>query len=298
MIRTDYFNDMKVGYIVNESFIPGFTETNIIREDKEGRLIAEANLQTADELNRNGRIYPADELFPQLVCPRTRELLEAGYFRGEMGHPLSTELVRQQTIDDTRTCVQFLKLWTEGKTVKGLYRGTNNAFGKAINEDLKDGCKPAFSLRALGTIVKDPRGNIVRNLRIITYDCVIYPSHPGAYTHGIINESANIEEKKSHLQSVAESANIDYYSDILNNNDKIVGFNHSDVVSYIKSESANFKYIKENFDFIYDTITIDESCNRVILDTKEGDKIYVNLEKYIQNEIMNYCDLQDQIIRN
>ena len=294
MIRTDY-NDMKVGYILNESFIPGFSETNIIREDKEGRLVAEANLQTADELNRNGRIYPEEELFPQLVCPRTKELLEAGYFRGEMGHPLSNELVRQQTIDDTRTCVQFLKLWTEGKIVKGLYRGTNNAFGKAINEDLKDGCKPAFSLRALGTIFKVPRGNMVKNLRIITYDCVIYPSHPGAYTHNILNESVQVEEKKSHLQTLAESVNIDYYNDILNEG-KVVSFTHNDITNFIMDESANFKYIKENFDFIYDSISLDESGKRVILDTKEGNKLIVNLEKHIQNEIMNYCDLQSKVM--
>ena len=295
MIRTDY-SDMKIGYILNESFIPGFSETNIIREDKEGRLVAEANLQTADELNRNGRIYPEEELFPQLVCPRTRELLEAGYFRGEMGHPLSTELVRQQTIDDTKTCVQFLKLWTEGKVVKGLYRGTNNAFGKAINEDLKDGCKPAFSLRALGTIFKVPRGNMVKNLRIITYDCVIYPSHPGAYTHGVINESAT-EEKKTHLQSVVESVGMDYYNDILNEG-TVIPFTHKDVTNFIMDESSNFKYIKENFDFIYDSIRLNEDGKQVILNTKEGSTLVVNLEKHIQNEIMNYCDLQSKIMKN
>ena len=292
--------NLRVGYIINESAIPGFTETNIIREDKEGRIIAEANLQTADELNRNGRIYPSTELFPQLTCQRTRELLESGYFRGEMGHPLSNELVRQQTIDDTRTCVQFLKLWTEGSTVKGTYRGTNNAFGKAINEDLKDGCKPAFSLRALGTIQKTPRGNEVHNLKIITYDCVIYPSHPGAYTHGIVNESADISDnntKKTHLQLVAESMNINYYDDILHpsDQDKLTKFTDQDVISYVKSESANFKYIKENFDFMYDDITLDKNSNHVILHTNEGATLIINLEKHIQNEIMDYCSVQSNL---
>ena len=292
--------NLRVGYIINESAIPGFTETNIIREDKEGRIIAEANLQTADELNRNGRIYPSTELFPQLTCQRTRELLESGYFRGEMGHPLSNELVRQQTIDDTRTCVQFLKLWTEGSTVKGTYRGTNNAFGKAINEDLKDGCKPAFSLRALGTIQKTPRGNEVHNLKIITYDCVIYPSHPGAYTHGIVNESADISNnntKKTHLQLVAESMNINYYDDILHpsDQDKLTKFTDQDVISYVKSESANFKYIKENFDFMYDDITLDKNSNHVILHTNEGATLVINLEKHIQNEIMDYCSVQSNL---
>ena len=286
-----------IGYIIIESAIPGYTENNIIREDKEGRIIAEAELQTADEKNRNGRIYPYEELIPQITCPRTLELLEAGYFRGEMGHPISSDLVRQQTIDDTRTCVQFLKLWNEGNKIRGRYRGTNNAFGKAINEDLKDGCKPAFSLRALGTINKTARGNEVRNLKIITYDCVIYPSHPSAYTKGIINESATdtSEVKKSKLQLTAEAAGIDYYSDILTES-RIIPVNHMDVArSIVNHESSNFKYIKENFDFAYDSINVSEDSRTVSLKTKDGNTIVVNLEKYVSNAIMNYCDLQKDI---
>ena len=150
-----------IGYIICESAIPGMTETNIIKEEN-GKVIAEGILQTANERNRNGRFYDSAELFPQLTAPRTLELLEAGYLRAELGHPLSNELVRQQTIDDSRTCAQFLKLWTDGDNVWGRFRGTNNAFGEAFNKDLLDGCKPAWSLRALGTLVNTPRGAEVR----------------------------------------------------------------------------------------------------------------------------------------
>lgn len=293
-------SEKTIGYIINESAIPGFQETNIINQDKKGRLIAETKCQTADELNRNQRIYPEAELFPQLTCPRTRELLESGYMRGEMGHPLSNELVRQQTIDDTRTCVQFLKFWTEGKDVWARYRGTNNAFGKAINDDLADGCKPAFSLRALGNLVKTPRGSEVHNLRMITYDCVIYPSHPGAYTQRVlssVNESAMLSEEKPHLQIAAEAANLNYYYDVLqlHSEDKVVPFYNSSVINYVKSESANFKFLKECFDFAYDTINLNEDGSRVSLKTKDGDTIVVNLEKYIQNDIMEYCDFMNHI---
>lgn len=294
-------SEKTIGYIINESSIPGFQETNIINQDKKGRLIAETKCQTADELNRNHRIYPENELFPQLTCPRTMELLESGYMRGEMGHPLSTELVRQQTIDDTRTCVQFLKFWTEGKDVWARYRGTNNAFGNAINEDLADGCKPAFSLRALGNLVKTPRGSEVHNLRMITYDCVIFPSHPGAYTQRVlssVNESAGlVDDPKSHLQIAAESAGMDYYYDVLyHNDDRVEPFYNSSVVNYVKSESANFKFLKECFDFAYDTISLNEDASRVSLKTKDGDTIVVNLEKYIQNDIMEYCDFMNHVI--
>ena len=81
-----------IGYIICESAIAGFTDTNILKDDN-GRVIAEGILQTANEKNRNGRFYPSEELFPQLTCPRTLELLEAGYLRAELGHPLSNELV-------------------------------------------------------------------------------------------------------------------------------------------------------------------------------------------------------------
>ncbi len=282
----------EVGYIINESFIPGFTDSNIISEDKEGRVIGEGVLQVAEEVNRNRRIYPASELFPQLKAPRTLELLEAGYLRAELGHPLSKELVRQQMIDDSRTCAQFLKIWTEGNKVMGRFRGTNNAFGEAFNKDLLDGCKPAWSLRALGTIQSTPRGAEVHNLKIITWDQVIYPSHPSAYTQRIVSESAGIPEepvKKSRLQKVYE----DYLAEdeknsVVTENGLLIPFSDKDVINYIKSESANLKYVQEQFDFVYDTIDITADGSKAILES-EGTRVVVNLEQQIRNEIMNYC---------
>lgn len=279
-------------YIINESAIMGFEDTNIISETKDGRIIAEGVLQTADVKNRNQRIYPQEELFPQLKAPRTLELLEAGYLRAELGHPLSTELVRQQTIDDSRTCAQFLKLWTVGKSVWGTFRGTNNAFGEAFNADLKDGCKPAWSLRALGSIVQTDRGAEVRNLKIITWDQVIYPSHPDAYTRRIVSESTQFdsEEKKSRLQLA-----YDNYDDILTESARIIPITNQSAIDYIKAESKNLKFVRESLDFIYDDIVLNESGNKVILKTKDGDQMVINLERYITNEIMDYCALQSKV---
>lgn len=262
----------KIGYIINESAITGFDNTNIVKEDN-GKVIAEGILQTADEKNRNGRFYPKEELFPQLRAPRTLELLEAGYLRAELGHPLSTQLARQQTIDDSRTCAQFLKLWTEGNNVWARYRGTNNEFGKAFDADLRDGCKPAWSLRGLGTLVETARGAEVRNLTVITWDQVIYPSHPGAYTQRIVSESAELLKGADDLGGTDEA--------------RLIPYNTQDVVDYIKDESANLKYVKECFDFAYDNILVNEDANQVSLTCKNGDVLVINLEKYITQEIQN-----------
>lgn len=281
-------------YIINESAIVGFETTNIISETKNGRLIGEGILQTADEVNRNRRIYPHEELFPQLKAPRTLELLEAGYLRAELGHPLSNELVRQQTIDDTKTCAQFLKLWVDGMNIWGTFRGTNNAYGEAFDKDLRDGCKPAWSLRALGTIVETARGAEVHNLKLITWDQVIYPSHPGAYTHRVITENANIEnEKKTNLQKLFEST--DTYSDILTEDSKIIPITTQSAIDYIKAESKNLKLVRESLDFMYNDIQLNEDASKVILTTVEGDKMAISLERYISNEIMDFCSDQMKI---
>ena len=269
----------KIGYIICESAIPGFSETNII-DEKNGKLIGEGILQTANEKNRNGRFYDSAELFPQLVAPRTLELLEAGYLRAELGHPLSNELIRQQTIDDSRTCAQFLKLWTDGDNVWARFRGTNNAFGESFDKDLRDGCKPAWSLRALGTLVQTNRGAEVRKLKLITWDQVIYPSHPHAYTQKVLTESASYEKE----------------NDIYCEQARIIPITNQSVIDYIKSESANLKFLEESFDFMYNTVQVNEATSQVILTCDTGDTIVVNLERYINDEIRNYASSISELV--
>lgn len=279
----------KIGYIICESEAIA-THTQIISDKLNGKAIAECVLQTADERNRNGRYYSEEELFPQLTAPRTVELLNSGTLRAECGHPLSKDLQRQSTIDDTKTCARFLKLWTEGKNILAHAVGTNNEYGRAFDLDLKEGCKPAWSLRALGSIEQTRRGAEVKNLRLITWDNVIYPSHPGAYTRGIISESVEAAPSKTHLQTICESSKLDEiegFNDV-NCNGIVIPVINEDVIRFIQSESSNIKFVRECFDFAYSGITTNESGTKVLLTTNEGDTLVVNIESYIHNELMNY----------
>ena len=273
---------MNIGYIICETATTYVDKINIIEEStgSSRRLIAEGVLQTANEKNRNGRWYDADELFPQIEAPRTLELLNAGYLRAECGHPLSKDLARQQTIDAKLCCAQFLKLWRDGMNVMGTFKGTNNALGEEFDMDLRDGCLPAWSLRALGSVEETSRGIEVKNPKIITYDNVIYPSHTRAYTKGVVAESATIAEQgfTRHENAMVKR------SDGL-----IVPINNDNVTRYIQSQSNNFHKIKESFDFMYDSIQLLENGRQVQLIAKNGDIIMVNLESYIHNEIMDYC---------
>lgn len=295
-----------IGYAILESAIPGYTETNIISQDKKGRVVAEAILQVADEVNRNRRRYPYEELIPQLSCPRILELLEAGYLRGELGHPISNDLTRQQTIDDSRTCVQFLSLWHEGPIVKATYRGTNNAFGQALNEDLLDGCKPAFSLRALGTVEKENGISTVRNIKIVTWDQPIYPSHPSAYTQKIValgeaaQQLVDATAKKTRLQNLYESsleADVNRMQSV-DESGILIPITNKGVVDLLKHESKNIKSLKEMFDFAYTDMSLNEDGSKVTLKSKDGITMVVSLEQQIHNELMDYCVQQKSIRDN
>lgn len=265
--------------IINESF--GESETKVTPKTINGKVVAECILQTADERNRNGRYYAEEELFPQLTAPRTVELLESGTLRAECGHPLSKDLQRQSTIDDTKTCARFLKLWTEGKNIMAHVVGTNNELGRAFDLDLKEGCKPAWSLRALGSVEQTRRGAEVKNLRLITWDNVIYPSHPGAYTQKLVTESGILlpgcDEAINESNGVTESG-------------IIIPVTNESVIKFLEQDSSNLKFVRECFDFVYSDIKVNKNATKVVLTTNEGNTLIVNMESYIHKELMNYAN--------
>lgn len=267
-----------LGYVVIETATTSsdIMPAKIVQSKPDGRVLAEGVLQEANMKNRNGRFYDSRDLFPELVAPRQLELLRTGNMRGENGHPLSKDLVRQQKIDPNNCVCIYTKFWTDGDFVMGQFFGTFNQLGEEFNKELIAGISPSFSLRALGTIRNTGRGAEVKGIKIITYDRVIYPSHDKAYTKGIVGESA----------VVSEGSNL-----YLDNNDKgrLIPITNESVLNYIKTESCNFKQIKESFDLLYDDIKLINGKSQVQLTDRAGSIFVVNLENYIHNEIIGAC---------
>lgn len=265
--------DPNIGYVIIETATTSqdFKPT-IVRSMDKKRVVAEVILQEANEKNRNGRFYDSNELFPQITAPRTQELIKHGELRAENGHPLSKDIQRQSTIDPNNTVAIFLKLWTDGNFIKAHARGTNNEKGEEFNQDLLDGFTPAWSLRALGSIINTGRGAEVKNPKLITWDRVIYPSHPRAYTQGIVSESNSIVLPKD-------------------DPGMLIPITNNQVIDYIKHESANLRQVMETFEIFYDNIElVNERFNpQVKLTSRDGNIYVINLETYLQNEIQNYC---------
>lgn len=270
-------NDV-IGSIILEG---AFTseDSTIISSAKSRRLVGEGTIQDMDVENRNKRIYAKVDLTPEINGPRMKELIEAKQFRGHAGHPLSDDLVVQQTIDPKLVCVQFDKVWTTGNRVKAQFKGTNNDYGEYFDRDLRDGCKPAFSLRALGTIEQVNNKAYVKNIKIITWDHVIYPSHKTAYTEKIVSESAMLGKETA--------------SGIVVPHDdpgRIIPINKTDantLLNKLQRESANMGNILESFGDFYNKVVV-ISENKILLTNEYGDRMYANLENHVENIIMDY----------
>lgn len=281
-------NNQVIGNIILEkASVP--VDLNVIAENN-GKVEATGIIQDADSENRNGRIYEEKDLKPEVYSDRIqKELIPTGNMRGHDGHPSSSELSIQSVIDPKLCSVQFTKIWMEGKDIHANFKGTNNELGRAFNADLLEGCKPSFSLRALGSVDRERNGKCyVRNIRIITWDRVIFPSHKRAYTTGFVNpkNEGALTESVSYYGKNANTVpnTVDTY-----NNGIVIPIVNQQVVDYIKTESANLKDIINTFDTLYESAIICNGGKQVQLTLNEGGQILVNIEQYIQDEIMNYC---------
>lgn len=282
----EFKNEKPVAYMINESTVPpDAVSCNIIKKNKDF-LIAESVLQVAEVLNRNRRYYATEDLHREIYGERIKELVESGNLRMENGHPLQMDLARQQKIDSTLTCAIILKIWMDGPVVKAWVRGTNNAYGKEFNEDLKDGFKPSYSLRSLGSIKIENGRSRVCNLKIITYDRVIFPSYKMAYSERVITESAESDNKQSLVESIESKGN----GLFINENDNFIApIMNEDVIKMILKESADVYTICNDFSPFYQSIKVNQEGTQVTMITDDYQTIIVPLNKFVQNQINAFC---------
>lgn len=261
-----------IGYIICETASTEPAVPKILKSEND-RVNIEAVIQDMNIKNRNGRYYSDSELGPELKSPRLLELLKSRNLFGEAGHPTSTDIARQQTVDPKNLSHLFTKIWTDKNNIMANIQAASTRVGDDFNRLVLDKTKVSFSLRALGSVVNSAKGAEVKNIKIITWDWVIFPSHTSAYMTKMITESTDSTLILS-----------------TNENGLLLPITDNKVVSYIKDSSKNIKSVIESFEFLYDSITLNEQGNMVKLVGKDGNVLNIHLESHIQNEIMDYCN--------
>ena len=151
----------------------------------------------AEDVNRNKRYYPKDELKKE-VDRYIANMVRENRSMGELNHPTTAE------VDLERACHMVTDIWQEGNVFYGKSKVLSTPCGQIVSSLINDGVKVGMSSRALGQLTEESNGvNRVSDLKLVAVDCVSDPSCPKAFVNGIFSldkdKHHEIKAKINHL---------------------------------------------------------------------------------------------------
>lgn len=148
--------------------------------------------------NRNGRLYPINELATAVKSAEQR-IKEQNGLLGELDHPQTLTI----NLDRVSHVITGLKL--EGNNVVGKAKLINTPMGNIAKELIRSGWLPGVSSRGAGT-VNESGG--VSGFQFVTVDIVAQPSAPGALP-STVYESLGMNKNGKQIMDLAESVRHD-----------------------------------------------------------------------------------------
>ena len=133
----------------------------------------------AEDVNRNNRMYPLDELVRE-AKRYNDEMVAPGRAMGELNHPTTAD------VDLERACHMVTELTQDGNVFVGKSKVLSTPCGQIVRSLINDGVKVGMSSRALGTLEEGTEHNVVKNMKLVAIDCVADPSYPKAFVNGIL----------------------------------------------------------------------------------------------------------------
>jgi hypothetical protein len=154
--------------------------------DKNGIFYAEFDsaLHSFEVMNRNSRMYIADNINECLKAERIQSFLAHGGWFGEMNHPTPEYKDRPlhpdriQDIKMDNTSHKMLNPHVEGNLlVSKIQTDAGTEAGMNMAKKMIQGFIPEFSCRAIAHMILQGGKPVVNCRKLITYDWVLYPSH-------------------------------------------------------------------------------------------------------------------------
>lgn len=264
------------------------SRTPEIIEKNNDEVVIKAVLQDLGVYNRNGRNYQVLLVDNGCKSPEILELQENRSWFGEYGHPLSDDVRRQVTIDNKYICHEIMKTELDGNLLKGTVSSIPTHYGREFRDLIRRGTKVAFSLRALGKLEKSSSRpgcfDVVAPFRVITYDCVILPSHKVAYQEAILKENGLWlpNEEKILKNPVGHKLLIENVSTLKEEAILV------DVAKFISGNSDNVKAVQETLEFAYDNIRFSHDNRSIIMESKADHmELIIPLENYVSKLATN-----------
>lgn len=270
-------NDIMGMVFIEEVTTP---EQNMLKHfdvvDKNGILYVdfESCLHSFDVLNRNSRMYEASNIEECLKTERIQSYLAHGGWFGEMNHPLpkykdkplSPE--RIQDIDMDNTSHKMLNPHVEGNLlISRIQTDAGTDAGMNLARKMIQGFIPAFSCRAIATLVMKGGKPVVVVRKIITYDWVLFQSH---------REAEQTSKPAKFVSKVANTVNevTEKVTDAVNNN---IVIPLKEILENVGRTDVNAQIIMESFEL---------DTNDLVGFTKDNKHMIMR-----DNNNMIYCDI-------
>lgn len=239
-----------------------------------------AVLQRFNKLNRNGRTYTKEPMVQGLHDTNVQELISRNSWLGEADHPInpiakrSSSIERIVTIMLKNTSHRINSFSVDGDILHGeIETLDNDGYGNMMTKMLLQRLEAAFSVRALVNLIKRPDGTsiIKTKPRIVTYDWVVFPSHPEAYMDK--GAPSLINQKYGENVSVTESG--------------IIVPVMESALEFLKEESTNLKLISDQMEVSLESATMSDTGDYVYL-KDEGVKYAVPVESFAHAQVRSY----------
>jgi hypothetical protein len=174
----------------------------IFEEKKEGAgqtLYIKGPYMMAEDVNRNKRYYPKDELERE-IKRYMKDMVKENRSMGELNHPTSAE------VDLERACHMVTELWCEGNMYYGKSKVLSTPCGQIVRSLVNDGVKVGMSSRALGQLTEESNGiNRVSEMKLVAVDCVSDPSCPKAFVNGILESKQFVLSEDGKFEEAYET---------------------------------------------------------------------------------------------
>lgn len=281
-------NDIMGMVFIEEVTTP---EQNMLKHfdvvDKNGILYVdfESCLHSFDVLNRNSRMYEASNIEECLKTERIQSYLAHGGWFGEMNHPLpkykdkplSPE--RIQDIDMDNTSHKMLNPHVEGNLlISRIQTDAGTDAGMNLARKMIQGFIPAFSCRAIATLVMKGGKPVVVVRKIITYDWVLFQSH---------REAEQTSKPAKFVSKVANTVNevTEKVTDAVNNN---IVIPLKEILENVGRTDVNAQIIMESFELDTNDLVGFTKDNKHMIMRDNNNMIYCDIDAKSRSEVNDF----------
>ena len=247
----------------------------------------DTNLQSFDVINRNQRMYKADNIWDCIQQEKIQCLLRDGCWFGEFDHPTperADEKLSPERIQNVPPKLRAFKIMNprmSGNLLQAKIQSAQNDIGIGFGKEILAGWKPSFSCRAIASLKLIDNKPTVVVRRLITYDAVWYPSHKEA--HAI----SGIKPVNKIIHTVTESVN-DVKEKV-----RDVMIPLKEILEAVGKTDVNTQMIMESFDLPMDSLVgIDSSHRHAIIKDKDN-MIYSNISPETVHKVNDFFNSFD-----